>query len=238
MVCCSWEGGGVSLPVVTLSNDVLCTAPSTHPLHHSTMHNAQNVLKCTFLYPPTVAALPRKQSVHNAANTSWSTLRRCTVCVHCTHQKSKSIVLPPCRPMLYSSTAILLLGAPLESVAAMWNPPACSYLCWFALGRGRKGSRYSDICAGAICTTQHTDTHGLTTCVCTHTHRYLCKHIATCTTHKAQQHAHKTETHGRTNNKKPESYHKQPQCLNIPRNGHSQHSQPANNTKKPENHTV
>ena len=58
MVCCSWEGGGVSLPVVTLSNDVLCTAPSTHPLHHSTMHNAQNVLKCTFLYPPTVAAQP------------------------------------------------------------------------------------------------------------------------------------------------------------------------------------
>ena len=141
LVCCSWEGGGVSLPVVTLSNDVLCTAPSTHPLHHSTMHNAQNVLKCNFLYPPTVAALPRKQSVHNAANTSWSTLRRCTVCVHCTHQKSKSIVLPPCRPMLYSSTAILLLGAPpLESVAAMWNPPACSYLCWFALGRAGRGA--------------------------------------------------------------------------------------------------
>ena len=158
--------------------------------------------------------------------------------LRCTHQKSKSIVLPPCRPMLYSSTAILLLGAPLVSVAAMWNPPACSYLCWFALGRGRKGSRYSDICAGAICTIQHTDTHGLTTCVCTHTHRYLYKHIATCITHTAQQHAHKTETHGRTNNKKPESSHKQHQCLNTPRNSHSQHPQPANNTKKPENHTV
>ena len=137
MVCCSWEGGGVSLPVVTLSNDVLCTAPSTHPLHHSTMHNAQNVLKCTFLYPPTVAAQPPHCNESNTANTSWSTQLRCT------HQKSKSIVLPPCRPMLYSSTAILLLGAPIVLCQSLWqqcgirqHARISAGLRWAGAGRG------------------------------------------------------------------------------------------------------
>ena len=162
LVCCSWEGGGVSLPVVTLSNDVLCTAPSTHPLHHSTMHNAQNVLKCTFLYPPTVASQPPHCHESKVFTMQPTQLR-------CTHQKSKSIVLPPCRPMLYSSTASPILGAPLFLCGSNVESASLLVSLLVCAGPGRKGSRYSDICAGAICTTQHTDTHGLTTCVCTHT---------------------------------------------------------------------
>ena len=153
---------------------------------------------------------------------------------HCTSTLPPHVVFlhcnsPPWLVHYYFSARVC--GSNVESASMLVSLLVCA-------GPGRKGSRYSDICAGAICTIQHTDTHGLTTCVCTHTRRYLYKHIATCITHTAQQHAHKTETHGRTNNKKPESSHKQPQCLNTPRNSYSQHPQPANNTKKPENHTV
>ena len=168
MVCCSWEGGGVSLPVVTLSNDVLCTAPSTHPLHHSTMHNAQNVLKCTFLYPPTVAAQPPHCNESNAANTSWSTQLRCT------HQKSKSIVLPPCRPMLYSSTAILLLGAPL--LLCVGNVESASMLVSLLVcaGPGQEGEqilRY--LCRRNMHNTTHRHTWLNNMCMHTHTQIYV-----------------------------------------------------------------
>ena len=171
MVCCSWEGGGVSLPVVTLSNDVLCTAPSTHPLHHSTMHNAQNVLKCTFLYP-------LLHSLHTA------TKAKCSQCsqhklehttsmhsVYCTHQKSKSIVLPPCRPMLYSSTAILLLGAPLFLCGSNVESASMLVSLLVCAGPGQEGEqilRY--LCRRNMHNTTHRHTWLNNMCM----QRYMC----------------------------------------------------------------
>ena len=202
--------------------------PPAPPLYYA------QCTKCAEMHFPlptycslTASTLPRKQSVHNAANTT--SMHTPEKQEHCTSTLPPHVVFLHCNSPPWCTTI---------SLPAMWNPPACSYLCWFVLGRGRKGSRYSDICAGAICTTQHTDTHGLTTCVCTHTHRYLYKHIATCITHTAQQHAHKTETHGRTNNKKPESSHKQPQCLNTPRNSHSHDVNTPNQLKTPRNQKI
>ena len=167
MVCCSWEGGGVSLPVVTLSNDVLCTAPSTHPLHHSTMHNAQNVLKCTFLYRScTASTLQRKQcSQHKLEHTTSMHS------VYCTHQKSKSIVLPPCRPMLYSSTAILLLGAPLFLCGSNVESASMLVSLLVCAGPGQEGEqilRY--LCRRNMHNTTHRHTWLNNMCM----QRYMC----------------------------------------------------------------
>ena len=164
MVCCSWEGGGVSLPVVTLSNDVLCTAPSTHPLHHSTMHNAQNVLKCTFLYPPTVAALPRKQSVHNTANTSWS-----THCVDAHTRKARALYFHPaapcCIPPLQFSSLVhhYFSASNVESASMLVSLLVCA-------GPGQEGEqilRY--LCRRNMHNTTHRHTWLNNMCMQTHT---------------------------------------------------------------------
>ena len=187
MVCCSWEGGGVSLPVVTLSNDVLCTAPSTHPLHHSTMHNAQNVLKCTFLYPPTVASQPPHCHESKVFTMQPTQLR-------CTHQKSKSIVLPPCRPMLYSSTAILLLGAPLFLCASNVESASMLVSLLVCAGPGQEGEqilRY--LCRRNMHNTTHR--HTWLNNMCMHTHTDICASTSQRAQHTRLNNMHTKQKH-------------------------------------------